>query len=184
MAINFNALPKERPDNLPATGTYIATIISAEMKQPQDTTKNPYLNLCLSLKDKDGKDCGRIYDILSESDKELVQYKLSRFIIALGLEKLGSFELVDLIKVIKNKQLIVDVKQEEAKNGFPAKSVVNLFDGSVYYPISAASEIFGQAVPAPAKTDIVDTFRPVADDSLAINASDAADVHTAEDDDF
>ena len=50
--------------------------------------------------------------------------------------------------------------------------------------MSAASEIFGQAVPAPAKTDIVDTFKPVADDSLAINASDAADVHAASDDDF
>lgn len=182
MAINFNALPKERPDSLPAAGTYIATISSAEMKQPKDVTKNPYLNICLSLTDKDGKSCGKIYDVISESDKDLIQYKLSRFIIALGLEKLGLFELVDLIKVIKNKQLIVDVKQEEAKDGFPAKAVVDLFNGSVYYPMSSATEIFGQAVPAPAKTDIVDTFRPVADDSLAINASDAADVHTADDD--
>lgn len=184
MSINFNALPKERPDNLPESGTYYGTITSAEMKQPKDPTKNPYLNICIALKDKTGKDCGRIYDILSESDKELVQYKLSRFIIALGLEKLGSFELVDLIKVIKNKQLIVDVKQEDPKDGYPAKAVVNLFDGSVYYPMSAAQEIFGVAAPAPAKADIVESFKPVDDDSLAINASDAADVHAAEDDDF
>lgn len=182
--INFNALPKDRPDNLPETGTYYATIISAEMKQPKDVTKNPYLNICLSLKDKTGKDCGKVYDIISESDKELVQYKLSRFIIALGLEKLGSFELVDLIKVIKNKQLIVDIKQEEAKDGYPAKAVVNLFDGNVYYPMSAAQEVFGVAAPASAKSDIVETFKPVDDDSLAINASDAADVHAADDDDF
>ena len=179
--INFDALPSNKPSELPEAGTYYATIESAEMKQGKDPTKPPYLNLSLSLKDKTGKGHGRIYDILSESDKELVQYKLARFLIALNLTNLGSFELADLVKVIKNKQLIVDVKQEEAKDGYAAKAVVDAFKGSIYYPMSDAKTIFG-AEPMPAAPEGV-TVVPD-DDDLTINASDAADVHAAEDDDF
>lgn len=179
--INFNSLPINKPTNLPESGTYYATIDSAEMRQSKDPLKPPYLNICLALKDRQGRACGKIYDILVESDKELIQYKIARFLIALGLEQLGSFELTDLIKVIKNKQLIVDVKQEEAKDGFPAKAVVDVFSGSIYYPISDASTIFGS------NTDEIPftvNESPKQEDTLVINASDAADVHTAEIDDF
>ena len=177
MAINFNSLPINKPNALPENGAYYATIEAAEMKQGKDPTKPPYLNIALALKDKNGKACGKIYDILSESDKKLVQYKLARFLIALDLAKLGMFELVDLVKIIKNKQLIVEVKQEEAKEGYPAKAVVDVFAGSIYYPTSDASVIFGTTTTP--TTESVNT-----DDVLTINASDAADVHTAEDDDF
>jgi hypothetical protein len=176
--INFNSLPINKPVNLPESGTYYATIDGAEMRQGKDPTKPQYLNICLALKDRQGRACGKIYDIIAESDKELIQYKIARFLIALGLEKLGSFELVDLIKIIKNKQLIVDVKQEEAKDGYPAKAVVDVFSGSIYYPMSEASTIFGSDTNALPFT-IGDT-----NDELRIDASDAADVHAAEDDDF
>lgn len=187
--INFNSLPVNKPNNLPETGTYYAVIDSAEMKQGKDPTKPQHLNLCLALKDKHGRSCGKIYDILAESDKNLVQYKIARFLTALNLTQLGSFELADLVKIIKNKQLIVDVKQEEAKDGYPAKAVVDIFSGSIYYPMSEASEIFGMtpnpstpvATPTP---DPVVGVMPFDDDTLSINASDAADVHTADDDDF
>ena len=180
--INFNSLPTDKPNSLPESGTYYATIDSAEMKQGKDATKAPYLNIGLSLKDKYGKSCGKVFDILSESDKELVQYKIARFLIALDLAKLGSFELVDLVKIIKNKQLIVDIKQEEAKDGYPAKAVVDVFAGNIYYPISEAAIIFGSDIPTPVKS--TPTTIEVAEDTLEINASDAADVHTADDDDF
>ena len=178
MAINFNSLPTNKPNALPENGTYYATIESAEMKQSKDVTKPPYLNIALALKDKNGKSCGKVYDIISESDKELVQYKLARFVLALGLEKLGTFELVDLVKIIKNKQLIVDIKQEEAKDGYPAKAVVDVFNGSIYYPMSEANAIFG--------TSATTTMQIIDDngDTLTIDASDAADVHAADDDDF
>lgn len=179
MAINFNSLPTNKPTSLPENGTYYATIDNAEMKQGQDTTKPPYLNLTLALQDKNGKSCGKIYDIISESDKELVQYKLARFLIALDLARLGTFELADLVKLIKGKRLIVEVKQEEAKNGYAAKAVVNVFDGSIYYNINEAAAIFG--TPAPVQNLTVEV---PADDSLSIDASDAADVHTADNDDF
>lgn len=181
--INFNSLPTDKPNNLPETGTYYATIESAEMKQGKDITKPPYLNISLSLRDKYGKSCGKIFDILAESDKELIQYKIARFLIALDLAKLGSFELTDLVKVIKNKQLIVDVKQEEAKDGYPAKAVVDVFAGNIYYPISEAATIFGTTAPTQEPTSTTQ-IKVVDEDSLEINASDAADVHTAEDDDF
>lgn len=181
MAINFNSLPTDKPNSLPENGPYYATIESAEMKQGKDPTKPPYLNIALTLKDKYGKSCGKIFDILSESNKELVQYKLARFLIALDLAKLGTFELIDLVKIIKNKQLIVDVKQEEAKDGYPAKAVVDVFAGNIYYPMSDAPVIFGTEIPK-------QNNAPSADievvDELTIDASDAADVHTADDDDF
>jgi hypothetical protein len=177
MAINFNSLPIDKPNALPENGTYYATIESAEMKQGKDPTKPQYLNIALALKDKNGKACGKVFDILSESDKELVQYKLARFLIALDLAKLGVFELVDLVKIIKNKQLIVDIKQEEARDGYPAKAVVDVFAGSIYYPISDATVLFGKEAPKAAE-------QTNNDDILTINASDAADVHPAEDDDF
>lgn len=179
--INFNSLPIDKPNNLPDSGTYYATITDAEMRQGKDPTKPMYLSICLALKDKNGRSCGKIYDIIAESDKELIQYKIARFLIALGLEKLGSFELTDLVKVIKNKQLIVDVKQEEAKDGYPAKAVVDVFSGSIYYPLSDANVIFGTA-PSINVNDI--PFTAGSNDELKINASDAADVHTAEIDDF
>ena len=186
--INFNSLPTNKPNSLPETGTYYATIDTAEMKQGKDPTKPPYLNISLALRDRQGKSCGKVYDILAESDKELIQYKIARFITALNLTQLGSFELADLVKIIKNKQLIVDIKQEEAKDGYPAKAVVDVFSGSIYYPMSEASDIFGIAPIAPKATPTVDPVVGVMpfddDDTLNINASDAADVHTAEDDDF
>ena len=149
--INFSSLPTNKPNSLPESGTYYATIDSAEMKQSKDPTKPMYLNMGLALKDKYGKSCGKIFDILAESDKELIQYKIARFLIALGLDKLGSFELADLVKVIKNKQLIVDVKQEEAKDGYPAKAVV---DAVLFSNISELSS--SEVTPNPLKVGRVD----------------------------
>lgn len=186
MAINFNSLPSNRPTNLPATGTYYATIDSAEMRQGQDPTKPPYLNLCLALKTSDGKAVGKIYDILSESDKELVQYKLARFLMALDLAKLGTFELADLAKLVKNKQLIVDVKQEESQNGYPAKAVVDVFKNMIYYPMSDAASIFGHPVTttAQATTPPWESDATADSEELTIKASDAVDVHATDLDDF
>ena len=182
MAINFNSLPVNRPTNLPEPGTYYATIESADMKQPSDASKPPYLNIQLALQDQNGRNAGKIYDIIAESDKELIQYKVSRFLIALGLTNLGTFELADLVKIIKNKRLIVDVKQEEATDRFPAKAVVDVFKGSIYYPLSEATALFGTA--GSDKVTLVTPEFDIADESLTINASDAADVHTADEDDF
>ena len=75
-------------------------------------------------------------------------------------------------KIIKNKRLIVDIKQEDANNGYPAKAVVDAFKGEIYYPLSDASTIFGTTT----EQVTISNDNPFRDD-LTINASDAADVH-------
>ena len=79
----------------------------------------------------------------------------------------------NLIKIIKGKKLIVDVKQEDANNGYPAKAVVDAFKGEIYYPLSDANVVFGTATENVTVSDD-NPFRD--DDDLTINASDAVDV--------
>lgn len=145
MGINFDALPNSKPNAIPEKGSYFACIEKAEMKQPKDAAKPPYLNLTLALKTGDGKSCGKLFDMLSESDHEVVRYKLKRFIEALQIPITGNFELKDLCKIVVGKSLIVDVTKDE-KDGQPARAVVDVFTNEVYYPMSDASVIFGHEV--------------------------------------
>lgn len=167
MAINFDTLPKDNPMGKVEAGTYYATIDKAEMKQPKDAGKKPYLNLTFSLKDKDGKGCGKLFDILSDSEHQVVLYKLQRFVTALGLPITGSFELSDLAKVVTGKQCILDVTMDTKQS--PARAVVDVFAGGVYYPMSEAATIFG-ATEKPAEEVPANYFG-----ETPINAPDAAD---------
>lgn len=158
MAINFNALPSESPNMLPEKGTYFATIESAEMKAPKDPTKPQYLNLKLGLKDNMGQSKGKIYDIIAESEHNIVRYKLQRFIKALELPITGEFELADLAKIVTGKKLIVDITIDEKSE--PRKAVVDVFSNAIFYPVAEAGTLFGCfAIEEPA----------------GINASDAED---------
>jgi len=149
MAINFNALPNDKPKNIPDPGTYFATIETAEMKKPKkkegEDQKPDYLNMRFALKTPEGKPGGKIYDILSESDAELVRYKLQRFITAIEFPIEGDFDLKDLVKIAKDKVIIVDIKVEENER-WGDKGVVDVFKNEIYYPISEAGEIFGEEV--------------------------------------
>lgn len=139
--INFDTLPDEKPISLPNPGTYYATIEKAEMKQPKDQSKPDYLNMQYNLKTPEGKDAGKIWDILSESEHSLIRYKISRFLNALQLDFQGNtFELKDLCKIVLNKQFIVDVTQKEDDYG--KKAEVDLFSNEVYYPLSEANKVF------------------------------------------
>jgi hypothetical protein len=168
--INFDTLPGDKPNQLPAKGTYFATVENPEMKQPKDPNKPPYLNIRLALRHPNGKSAGKIFDLFTESDHELVRYKLQRFITALQIPIMGTFELKDLCKVIGNKQLIVDVTTEE-KEGFQPKAIVDVFAGQVYYPLTEANSIFES-------TTVAD------DDSPFINAPDAADAISEAEEDY
>lgn len=149
MAINFNSLPNTRPNQLPAPGKYYATIEKAEMTQPKDPAKPPYLNLTLALQDKNGKSCGKIFrDILSESDSDIVRYKIQRFITALNIPITDVFELKDLAKVVVGKKMIVDVtiddpKKKDPNSPYAPAPVVDVFSGMIYYPLSEAATLFG-----------------------------------------
>lgn len=157
MAINFDALPSDKPFSVPPAGTYYATIESAEMKQGKDTTKPPYLNLKYKLKTKEGKNAGTMFDLIAESEHSLMQYKLKRFLIAIGVSFDGEFELKDIQKLCVGKEIIIDTKIEAGTDGKQDRAVVDLFTNEIYYNISEADDLFGEGTTA------------------VINASDAED---------
>lgn len=170
MAISFNTLPSEKPNKLPDIGPYIVTIIKAEMKPPADPQKPLYLNMQFALTTGAGVGAGNMYDMLSESEHEIVRYKLQRFITALNIPIMDTFELKDLCKIIVGKQLIADVTHEKKKEDspYPPKAIVDVFTGEIYYPMSMAAEIFELDQPT-LPFDVIDTPPDV------INASDAED---------
>lgn len=157
MAINFDTLPNSAPNQLPPKGTYYATIEKAEMKQGKDLNKPPYLNMMLNLQTSEGKNAGKIFDMLFDSDHEVVRYKLRRFIEAMNIPITGAFELTDICKIIVGKKLIVDITHDE-KGQIP-KAVVDVFAGKVFYPMSEASELFGGSANLIQATDALDASK-------------------------
>jgi hypothetical protein len=133
MAINFSSLPTQNPYALPAPGVYKAHIEEAEMRaNKSDATKPPYLNLKYKLLKEDGSSAGTIYDILSESDSSIVQFKISRFVQACGLPLTGVLELKDLAKIVLGRTIVVDIKHE-TKND-TTRAIVDIFTREAYYP--------------------------------------------------
>ena len=150
MAINFDTLPGNNPmGQLIPEGTYYATIEKAEMKAPKnDTSKPDYLNLQYAITDADGKSYGKLFDMLTESDSDVMRYKLKRFITALEIPITGTFNLKDLTKIIVGKRFIVDITIQSDKNGqYADKSVVDVFKNEIFYPLSEATAIFGTVTP-------------------------------------
>ena len=141
MTINFDALPGEKPISLPDPGTYYFKIEKPHMKAPKDSTKPNYLNMQLALKTSDGRSAGKIFDIITESDHELMRYKLQRFIKALGIPITGQFELKDLPKIVEGKEGICDISHQESEQ-YPTKAQIDIFSGDIYYPLSMAKELF------------------------------------------
>lgn len=133
MAINFAALPTSNPFSLPKVGVYKAKIEEAEMRTPKsDATKPQYLNVKLVLFNHDGSKAGTVYDIFSESDASVVQFKLSRFIQACGLPLTGSMELKDIGKIVVGRTVVVDVTHD--KKSEQPRAVVDVFSRECYYP--------------------------------------------------
>lgn len=155
MTIHFDKLPDEKPGpSLPEAGKYLATITGAEMKNPKQVegqpTKAQYLALTLTLQDENGNPKGKIYDNLTESDSEYVRYKLKRFIIAMEIPVTATIELKDIAKIVKNKQMWVDVMQD--LKSAPPKGQVDMFGGEIYYPLDKAA-VMDTPVNAPDATD-------------------------------
>ena len=179
MAIHFDSLPNTNPMafTLIPEGTYIATVEKAEMRQNKtDATKPPYLNITWALKDEAGNNKGKLFDILTEPTSNFTQYKLKRFIIALGLPITGEFELKDLTKIVVGKSCKLDVAIDTKSE--PHRNQVEAFKGEIYYPLNETTTPTNVA-PAP---EPADDF-PVADEDMpwstgatpTINADDAED---------
>lgn len=151
MAISFQPTEAKSPNQLPEPGYYYGKIIEASMKQPKDVTKNEYLNVCYEILDANKNKCGRIYDIIAESDKPFMQYKLQRFGQALGLTG-KSLELTDLAKIIVNKVIIFSVKIEK-NDQYGDRAVVDVSDEGIYYSKTEAASFFEETATPAAKPE-------------------------------
>lgn len=147
MAINFQKTEAKSHNQLPDPGYYYGKIIEASMKQPKDITKQPYLNVTYELLDEHKNKAGRLYDIISESEKPFNIYKLQRFGQALNLVG-KTLDLNSLSKVIVNKTIIFRTKIEKSE-GYADKAVVDISDEGIYYSTSEAPNFFEPLPQAP-----------------------------------
>lgn len=153
MAIQMDKVPDANPFSLPAEGFYKFTVVKAEMKAPKDLAKPNYLNLTLSLVNANGQKCGNLFDILSESDKPAILFKIGQFIKAIGVNLGASFELKDLAKVVPGRTGVVEVehtKQKDQSGKEIVRAQVRLFGSECYWPISAWDELITGSAPAAA----------------------------------
>lgn len=142
--IQFDSLPTSLPSGdfpLIPKGVYKATIVKAEMKQPKDETRPPYLSLTWEVFDENNKSLGKVFDILSESTSEYVLYKISSFIKAIDVNLGKSFELKDLTKVSMGKTCKVAITIDERSE--PHKNQVNIFYNPPYEKLVATAPTNG-----------------------------------------
>lgn len=132
MAINFDALPKEKPANtggfeLPAPGLHKCTIDSTSVKPGSNGN---YLEVVLKLESG-----AKIWDRIVPSDKPAVQYKIGRFLRACRIPLIGEMELTDLGTVIVGKTFYVDIMHKpNVYNGVETtRAEVDIFTGDIYY---------------------------------------------------
>lgn len=131
--INFDALPKENPFGLIDKGLYHAFIESAEMKIGK-TSGNPYLNVKYVLTDAAGTSKGVMFDMITESDSSVVQFKVGRFISAIGIPLVGAMELKDIGKLAVGKTIVIDVThQKDTRDETQLRAVPDVFGHGIYY---------------------------------------------------
>lgn len=133
MAINFDALPQAKPENLggfelPDEGIHAAVIESASIKI--STAQNKYIEVVFKLQSG-----SKVWDKIMESEKPALQYKLGRFLRACRIPLTGAMELEDLAKVIVGKTVHVDIchKPNTYNGETKIRAEVELFKGDIYY---------------------------------------------------
>ena len=152
MAINFDALPKEKPANtggfeLPEPGIHKAVIESTAVKPGN---AGPYLEVVLKLEQG-----SKVWDRIIPSDKPAMQYKLSRFLRACRIPLTGEMELADLGRVVTGKTVYVDIKHQENtyQGNTTMRAEVEIFKGDVYYTPEDMDTPFAETPQAPAPTN-------------------------------
>lgn len=132
MAINFDALPKNKPEGgggfeLIPEGRHKVTIESASVKSGPNSE---YIEAVYKV-----EGYGKHWDRLFISDKAAPQYKLARFLRACGIPLVGEMELTDLCTVVVGKTFYTDFihKTEEYKGEERTRAEVDIFGGDIYY---------------------------------------------------
>jgi hypothetical protein len=142
--INFDALPTTNEYSLEAD-VYLAHIEKAEMRTPKTPGKPDYLSLQYRLTRHNGKKAGVMFDAQYDSDKQLMQYKLGRFLKACKIPLKGQMELKDIATLVLNKDIVVDAVIDESGN--QPRLQADLFGREVYYPTEQFDEIWSLAHP-------------------------------------
>lgn len=149
MALNFNDLPKDRPNgDTTSAGVFEKGIYPGIAKRAEMRTSagsgNSYLVVQIAVTNEHGQTT-TVFDNFFDTDKPLPRFKLAQFLRAVGVIPSGNFELKDLVKVINNRPLSVALKIEKSA-GYPDKNVVDAFDAEIYY----TARDNAPAAPAPA----------------------------------
>ena len=169
--INFDTLPTTSEYSVNAD-VYLAHIEKAEMRKPKDPQKPEYLSLQYRLTRHNGKKAGVMFDMQFDSEKQLMQYKLARFLKACKIPLKGQMELKDIATLVLNKDIVVDTSVDESGN--QPKLQVDIFGREAYYPIEQFDEIYNLAHPEGSE------FMPVPEDEelpfMSVPESDTEEV--------
>lgn len=190
MPISFQKTEAKAAFELPQKGPYYAKITGAEVKNPTDPSKYPYLNLTYEIYNEKKEKKGLIFDMLSTSDHPFCQQRMGRFITALGLDgkEFGSYN--DICKVIKDRKLGFFITSDSSdyvkQNPDKARMIVDSRDEGIYYTTSEISTFMpeiGNANIPQARTQTQPSAAAPAPEAAASVSNDSAPFDT-EDEDF
>lgn len=155
--INFDSLPKDKPNNNSIEpGRYHATVFKCEMRESKTNEGTKYLNVSFKC-DKHGFVNENYFD----SDKAFLQYKLGRLLKACNVTLAGEGKLEDVAKVIKGKDVVVDVVVND--KGYGSLDYSGNNEG-IYEPGSIAEKATEEAVTVDA--DINEAIEADVDDDF------------------
>ena len=137
--LNFERLPQDKPNqNTVADGRYTAKVFKTEIRTGKDSNAE-YLNV--SFKINNG---GFVNENYFDSDKPFLQYKLGRLLKACKVTLSGEGTLRDVAKVIKDKEVIIDVAVND--RGYGALDYSGENEG--IYPVDATPAPAADVAPA------------------------------------
>lgn len=150
MAIIFDDIPDKKPSQRIEVepGQYSATVIRAEMLTAK-SSGNDFLSVAFKL-DKGGF----VNEAFTDNEKPFNQWKIGRLCKACDVTLVGEFQLKDLTKVIKGKEVILDVTMND--RGYP--SIDYSGDNEGMYPANATVAQDTDAEVDAAIADVDDEF--------------------------
>lgn len=147
MAINFDALPTEKPKGsaggLKPKGFYLGTIKEAVFNPAQDG-KQENIRIIWDMEAKGDIDSWTFWDWYHyNSAKEEPRYKFARLLMAINLNLSGSsIEPKDLVKVLPGKRAVLDIGIDKAEK----YNIVDIFSNDCIYPVSEWAALTGSVL--------------------------------------
>lgn len=146
MAFNMDKVPTSKPNNSSASiddGRYHAVVYKAEMK----TSKKGEEYLAVTFKTDGGSFVNEGF--FDNPEKQFLMYKIGRLLTACKAPLEGEVGLADIIKVIRNKRVIIDVATNDA--GYANLDFSDDKEG-VYAPDELVMDTVPADAPSPATT--------------------------------